>query len=311
MTAAKPQDRNGGNQFYPISTVSMLTGVNPVTLRAWERRYGLIKPYRTDSGHRLYRASDVERIREILRLMDEGIPVGRIDAALQYQSEPAPTAQAHADVWSSHRERMVDAVTRFDEAGLEAVYSEAMGLYPVDVVTRMLLLPLLRTLGERWVSAEGSVAEEHFFSLYLRNKLGARFHHRSTHANGPRILAACLPGEHHEIGLLLFALAAHDRGCNVTLLGADMPLEELALVARKTHSAALVLAGAVTPAADVLQQRLPALLGSLRIPVFIGGACVRDCQEQIRATGATPIGEDVTLGLRRIVDQLHSTTADR
>lgn len=311
MTATQPQDRNGGNQLYPIGTVSMLTGVNPVTLRAWERRYGLIKPRRTESGHRLYRASDVERIREILRLMDEGIPVSRIDAALQQQSAPVAAAEQLADVWSDHRARMVEAVTRFDETGLEQVYSEAMGLYPVDVVTRKLLLPLLRTLGDRWATAEGSVAEEHFFSLYLRNKLGARFHHRSTHAHGPRLLAACLPGEHHEIGLLLFALAAHDRGYNVTLLGADMPLEELALVAHKTRSAALVLAGAVTPDADVLDRRLPALLRTVRIPVFIGGACVRDCAEQIRAAGATPIGEDVTLGLRRIVDELQSADTKR
>lgn len=310
MNAAPREPHNGTHQLYPIGTVSMLTGVNPVTLRAWERRYGLVKPHRTDAGHRLYRASDVERIREILRLMDEGIPVGRIDAALRQQTE-APSSPSHPDVWTDYRERMVAAVSRFDEAGLESVYSEAMGLYPVDVVTRQLLLPLLRTLGERWATAEGSVAEEHFFSLYLRNKLGARFHHRSTHAHGPRLLAACLPGEHHEIGLLLFALAAHDRGYNVTLLGADMPLEELALVAHKTRSAALVLAGAVSPDTDVLNQRLPALLRSVRIPVFIGGACVRDCAEQIRAAGATPIGEDVTLGLRRIVDELQSADTKR
>lgn len=306
MNAARHKADNGNNQLYPIGTVSMLTGVNPVTLRAWERRYGLIKPHRTDSGHRLYRAGDVERIREILRLMDEGIPVSRIDAALRQQTQAA-SERAVPDIWADSRERMVTAVTRFDEAGLESVYSEAMGLYPVDVVTRQLLLPLLRTLGERWATAEGNVAEEHFFSLYLRNKLGARFHHRSTHPQGPRLLAACLPGEHHEIGLLLFALAAHDRGYNVTLLGADMPLEELPLVARRTHSAAIVLAGAVAPDADVLYRRLPALTRGLRLPVFIGGACVRECREVIEKTGATPIGEDVTLGLRRIVELLDTS----
>ncbi|MFP5504859.1 MAG: MerR family transcriptional regulator [Gammaproteobacteria bacterium] len=306
MNAAPREPRNGTNQLYPIGTVSMLTGVNPVTLRAWERRYGLVKPHRTDSGHRLYRASDVERIREILRLMDEGIPVGRIDAALRQQAA-APSGQSHPDVWTDYRERMVAAVGRFDEAGLETVYSAAMGLYPVDVVTRQLLLPLLRTLGERWANAEGSVAEEHFFSLYLRNKLGARFHHRSTHPHGPRLLAACLPGEHHEIGLLLFALAAHDRGYNVTLLGADMPLEELPLVARRTHSAAIVLAGAVAPDADVLYRRLPALTRGLRLPVFIGGGCVRECREAIEKSGAIAIGEDVTLGLRSIVEQIDAT----
>ena len=72
-------------------------------------------------------------------------------------------------------------------------------------------LPLLRELGERWVQGLGSVAEEHFFSMFLRNELGARFHHLNRDRRGPRLLAACLPGEHHEVGLLLFTLAALDR----------------------------------------------------------------------------------------------------
>ena len=121
----------------------------------------------------------------------------------------------------------IGAIIRFDEPGVEDTYNEAMSLYPIAEVTSKLVVPLLRELGRRWETAEGSVAEEHFFSVYLRNKLGARFHHRPTlPAAAPRLLAACVPGEHHEIGLLLFALAAHEAGLRVVLLGADVPLGE-------------------------------------------------------------------------------------
>ncbi|NIO40183.1 MAG: MerR family transcriptional regulator, partial [Burkholderiales bacterium] len=85
---------------------------------------------------------------------------------------------------------------------MEEIYNDAMSLYPVDVVNRRLLVPLLRALGERWANQEAGVAEEHFFAAYMRNKLGARFHHRTRHSAGPLLVTACIEGERHEIGLL-------------------------------------------------------------------------------------------------------------
>ena len=91
------------------------------------------------------------------------------------------------------------------------------------------------------------MAEEHFFGFYLRNKLGARFHHRPQTQTGPRLMLACLPGDLHEIGLLLFALEACDHGFQTVLLGANMPLDELPAAVNKTKSEALVLSGVIEP----------------------------------------------------------------
>ena len=110
---------------------------------------------------------------------------------------------------------------------------------------RKLMIPLLAEIGRRWETTEGSIAEEHFFGVFLRNKLGARFHHGMTNARGPRILAACLPGENHENGLLLFALSAQSRGLRVTLLGANMPVEEVSIAAARSKAEAIVLSGSV------------------------------------------------------------------
>ncbi len=65
------------NALYPIREVARLTGVNPITLRAWERRYNLIEPVRTESGHRLYTQEHIDFLHETLRLMEEGIPISR------------------------------------------------------------------------------------------------------------------------------------------------------------------------------------------------------------------------------------------
>lgn len=296
MTSRNPDHSTAS---YPIGTVCSMTGVNPVTLRAWERRYGLIRPHRTAKGHRLYSLDDVDRIREILRLVEEGVLISQVREVLA-ASEAPPVDSGRENTWKSYRERMVAAIESFDEGRLEGIYSEAMSLYPVEVVTRQLLVPLLRELGQRWENATGSVAEEHFFGVYMRNKLGARFHHRQGNPQGPRLLVACLQGELHEVGALLFSLAAHDRGFRIILLGADMPLEELPAVVRRAHCDAIVLSGSIEPAPELLSESLPRLVASVGVPVFLGGETASRHREAIDAAGAHAIGNDLVLGLRDI-----------
>jgi DNA-binding transcriptional MerR regulator len=288
--------------YLPIGTVSRLTGVNAVTLRAWERRYGLINPKRTPKGHRLYTPADIERVRELRRLVGQGVPISQIRVS------PAPENEARAavepDLWADFLERMVAAISRFDEPKLEALYQDAMALYPVDVVTKQLLMPLLRVLGERWDRTAGGIAEEHFFGVFMRNKLGARFHHRQHHARGQCLLAACLPGEHHELGLLLLALAAHDRGYRVVLLGADMPLEQLPHVSQRRHIDAVVLSSSVEPAAASLERALPQLVATMGVPVYVGGNTSTRHRAAIERAGAHAVGEDLIAGIDLIGEAL-------
>ncbi len=296
---------NGGQALFQISTVSTMTGVNAVTLRAWERRYGLLRPLRTDSGHRLYTEQDVAKIRAILELLDRGITISRVGPALEPGADTASSAPANDPApWHGYRESMLTAIAGFDEARLETLYNETMSLYPVDVVTRRLLLPLLDDLGERWSSEPGGVAEEHFFSVFLRNKLGGRFHHRNLQNSGPKLVAACLPEEQHEFGLLLFALAAHARGYRLVLLGANMPLGELPHVVGRTGAAAIVLSGSVTADSAALARGLRIMAGKVDVPVFVGGGCAQQHRETITACGVTPIGDDLIAGLRIIARQV-------
>ena len=283
--------------LYPIGTVSEITGVNAVTLRAWERRYGLIQPERTPKGHRMYSQTDVDKIQHIVAQLGRGIAISRVAESLYV--EPA-SESAEADVWKTYQTRMIEAISQFDENVLDAIYNEAMSLYPVDIVTRQLLMPLLTSLGERWKTTNGSVAEEHFFSVFMRNKLGARFHHRNKRNTGPCLIAACLPGEQHEFGLLLFALAAHARGYRLILLGADLPLEELAHVVSRTRSDGVVLSGSVQLDASMLQERLEELAQVSSIPVFIGGHVAENYRDEIEAAGAVPLPEDLFATFRII-----------
>lgn len=289
--------------LYPIRTVSQLTGINPVTLRAWERRYGLIEPTRTDKGHRLYSQADVDRINRILLLLDQGVALSQMDDALEREQSTAPEAD-HADLWSRYRDRIVSAIARFDEAGLDRIYNEMLALYPLALVIQRIIVPLLRYIGHRWERGEGLVAEEHFFHVFLRNKLGAQFHHLRRSGRGPRLLAACLPGEQHEIGLLLFAHAAAERGFRLIVLGADQPLAELPDVLRRCHADAIVLSGGIEPDLDNLTRHLTAMVRQVEVPVFVGGRTATRHEAEFTACGARPLGEDLDHGLGVIAEQL-------
>jgi methanogenic corrinoid protein MtbC1 len=207
-------------------------------------------------------------------------------------------------LWDGYLRQMVSAIAAFDEARLEEIYNGALSLYPIERVTRQLLVPLLVELGERWETGHAGIAEEHFFAFYLRNKLGARFHHRSRPESGPLLLLAGLPGENHEIALLLFALAANEMGFRLLPLGANMPLGELAWVASSSHCKAIVLSGAVEPSAAMLEQDLTRLVRGLEIPVFVGGRASVVACDAINKAGAEALGQDMERGLRRLAERL-------
>lgn len=281
--------------MYPIRTVAMRTGVNPVTLRAWERRYGLVRPRRTASGHRLYSEADIERIRRIMEMLRAGVAISRVAQALE-QEALIQSGQAQASPpetpWRAYSQRMREAIRDFDGRRLERIYNDALALYPVTLVTARLVSPLLHELGEAWASGEASVAEEHFFAVFLRNKLGARFHHMQGQVSGPRIVCACLPGEAHEIGLLLFAISAMSRNWGVVLLGADMPFAPLPQTIRRCEARALVLSGSARTAWPALAGDFRQMLKTLEVPVAVGGGICEVHGEAIREAGAIVLGEE-------------------
>lgn len=293
-------------EAFPIRTVSALTGINPITLRTWERRYGLIAPIRTPKGHRLYSKEQIAMLHRIAALVDSGIPISQINFSLLTADIEERDLQ-EKEFWDRLISRMINAVTRFEEAILENTYNEALALYSIDIVTERLLIPMLKKLGERWASGEGTVAEEHFFGVYLRNKLGARFHHRKRLDYGPILLTACLPGEKHDSGVLLFALEAHDQGYRTIMLGSELPLEELPAAVKQSRCDAIVLAGSYCEDIDTVMDSVQQLTDSTHVPVFIGGYVSVEHKQAIVDAGAYPIGDDIKFCFHHIKNAMNTT----
>ncbi|QFY89216.1 MerR family transcriptional regulator [Magnetovirga frankeli] len=284
---------------FPIRIIAELSGVPATTLRAWERRYGLLQPGRAPSGHRLYTPADLERVKRVVRLLDAGLPIR--EAAKQVKQGRDGALPSHPrEHWQVLRRRLLNCLGGFDQQKLDGLYNEALSLYPFDLVCEQLITPLLQALAERWPQRPAAIAEEHFFSAYLRNKLGSRLHHEAPRSRGRPLLLACVPAERHEIGLLMFALALLGRGYRVIYLGPDLPLEQIGPVVERTGAVAVVLS-ATTRMPDL--SALSELIDRLGIPLCLGGAQAEAQAEPIRACGAYPIGGQIPLALS-LIEQL-------
>jgi DNA-binding transcriptional MerR regulator/methylmalonyl-CoA mutase cobalamin-binding subunit len=306
MAAKVVPDVMANEKFFPISAVSEATGVPTVTLRAWERRYEFLVPHRTPKGHRLYSVDQIAMIRRVTALIDSGIPVSRVGDLLKGESQPfQDTPSSSGDNWQQLQDAMLEAVCEFNESRLDEIYEDVLSRFSDARVTEKLIIPLLHRLGVNWACGATGVAEEHFFSLYLRNKLGSRWHHGSYSRIGRRLVVACLPGDRHEYGLLFFSLVARSRGFDPIMLGADMPLGELPKVVNKTRAAAVVLSSTLEPGWQVVERDIKALCNNVDVPVFIGGSGIVAIEKALAAVGAVTVGAVLIDGVETIHRQLN------
>lgn len=248
-----------------IGELARRTGVATDLLRAWERRYGLLAPTRTDSGYRLYSSADVRRVGRMRELLAAGVSAA--EAAREALSEPV-TADAAAEGVSVE---LREAIRRLDDAASHTAFDRLLADFSLDAVLVGAVLPLLRELGEGWERGEVSVAQEHFASHLIRGRLLglARGWDRGS---GPRAVLACPPEERHDLGLLIFGLALREHGWRITFLGGDTPVETLADTVERLVPEAVVLSATDSARFDPIAAALGALAGKTTMWIAGPGA---------------------------------------
>ncbi len=255
-----------------IGELSRRSGVSPELLRAWERRYGLLRPMRSAGGLRLYSGEDVERVNAMRRHLDDGLAAAEA-AALALRAGAAADAAPQTPAFDPARTRaeLGAALDAFDEAEAQAVLDRSLAAATLDALLAEVVLPYLHELGERWQRAEVSVAQEHFASGVLRGRLLSLARGWGL-GSGPVAVLACLPGEHHDLGLIAFGLALRARGWRVVYLGPDTPIDTAGSAA-DGFPAPLVVLQSVD--GDRLRRALRALRSlAARHRVALGGAAV-------------------------------------
>lgn len=311
---------------YNAKAVTMQTGVTPATLRAWERRYGILLPDRTAGGHRLYSARDIAAIKWLKEHIEQGMTISRASALLQKQlyaaedhtPHAAPVGPAAAPLAESPQAaRSVDtikadlyeALIDYDELTADEILSQAYSLHPIELVCTTVIEPVLVQLGHAWVTGDISISTEHFASNYLRRKLIALITHGP--ATRPGIIAiGCAPTDLHEMGILLMSIFLRRRGYHVVYLGQAVPLEDLPKSIPDIKPHVLVLASTVPESARMLKP-IESFLGQVPSdlrPIFaFGGPAFNDHPELRAEVPGVFLGETVQAGMATIEKLMQET----
>ncbi len=259
---------------YTIKAVCARTGMLPVTLRAWERRYKLLTPQRTAGNYRLYSERDIAVLRWVRWRMEAGLAISRVAEefhALRRAGQwptggaglPGEPAAAPAAPAAEYAQRLFTALAAMNEPGAGAIVREALGQFDLQTFGLDIVQPCLYEIGEAWYRGAIRIATEHFASQFLRGHLLTLFQAMPMRHSAPRILAGCAPGEFHDIGSLMVALFLRRAGYRVEFVGADVDLDDLAEYARAERPALICLSANSEAAVQGLRQ-LDARLAHMR-----------------------------------------------
>ena len=270
------------NRTYEIHEVAELTGLATARLRAWERRYEVVRPRRQPNRYRVYTTEQVALLRAFARLCGAGERIG--DLVREAQESVIERAEGRATD-GSPLAQLLAAAKRLDRDRLSLLLGEHRRRMDITTFGQEIVLPLAEVIGDLWALGKLSVAVEHLASEVIVQQLKAEL--ASGPANGPILLAACLSGEHHEWGFLVTLTQLQARGWRVHYLGADLPTKDIVEATWSLIPRVVALSSAdpvnVTTRLPEL-RRLPRLLppGTM---VVLGGHGAEDNGAKLRRAG--------------------------
>jgi len=294
-----------------IGELSRRLGVSDHVLRAWERRYGLLRPVRSAGGFRLYSEADVDRVRRMRAHVAAGMSAAEA-ARAALDDEPTfpavrpelgtPAAvEARGGIGESRARQsealanLAKATDEYDEPAAHAVLDRLLGTLTVETVLRDVVIPYLHELGARWARGEVSVAQEHFATHVIRGRL-AGLTQGWGRGHGPRAVLACPPEELHDMALLAFGIVLNRNGWRIEYLGANTPLGDLIRMAGAQRPDLVVVAATTPERFEGLAEDLDRL--SRLAPLAIAGAgATREVAERV---GARLLSDDPVTAAERI-----------
>jgi MerR family transcriptional regulator, light-induced transcriptional regulator len=283
-----------------IGELGRRMGVSDHVLRAWERRYGLLRPVRSPGGYRLYSDADERRIRRMQAYLAAGLSAAEAARAALSEDQPGPpplgpNGSDEGGGLAGPSRELAQSLNRLDEPGAQAALDRLLAGFTMETVLRDALLPYLHDLGDRWERGQVSIAGEHFASNLLRGRL-AGLARGWGYGHGPRAVLACPPGEQHDLPLLMFGIVLHRCGWRVEYLGASTPIAELAGTALESGADVVVLAATVKEHFDGLTDDLAQLVR--QVPLALAGAGAT--QALADATGARLLTADPVTEAQRL-----------
>ncbi|MCX6044323.1 MAG: MerR family transcriptional regulator [Chloroflexi bacterium] len=279
--------------MYNLKAVVQETGLKPDTLRAWERRYGLPDPQRTESGHRLYSQNDINMLKWLSTRQDEGMSISRAvelwrslqttqenasqahpSAGLRTSSLPtamaSPTTMNQGSILAEAREAWVASCIAFDEQHAEQIISQACAIFSVETVCLEIIQQGLAKIGENWYKGKITVQQEHFASALAIRRMEALLAATPTPTRPGRILVGCPSEEVHTFAPLLLSLLLRRRGWDILFLGGNVPMQNMLLTVQTAKPILVILTAQQLYTAANLYE-MAQMLYKERIPLAFGG----------------------------------------
>jgi MerR family transcriptional regulator, light-induced transcriptional regulator len=264
-----------------IGALSRATGIPVETLRTWEARYGFPVPERKPSGHRVYPLSSIPRLRRIAEALARGhragdvvgAPEDALDDLLTATALPAPAARAMADAPTGSRSDLLKTVEVCDAGGLTRILLRDWArLGPLEFLQTR-IAPALREVGEAWEKGRLEIRHEHFFSERVSDLLRSLRLPFEERATGPLVVCSSLPGESHSLGLQMAALVLAIAGCRVLFLGTEVPVAQVASLARDLNARAVAVSVSLASRGAAMTSRVSGLRRLLprRVSLIVGG----------------------------------------
>ena len=306
--------------MYTIKQAAARTGLSVPTIRAWERRYGVVSPARTAAGYRLYDEEAIERLGAMRYLVEtEGwrpsqaadrVKDPAVDlAALTDRRGDAAADSGPGSVVTDSRAgaaaAFVAAAQVVDVRAMERVLDDAFATQRFELAMDAVVFPALRDIGRAWEAGDLDVAAEHAASETVRRRLARFFDAARGSGDRPQVLIGMPPGGQHELGVYAFAVACRRAGLEVLYLGSNVPLESWLRMVRETGVSAVVL-GAVATVDSAGVSVVVDAINTLDGPptCFAGGPAALERQS---ATGAVELPASMDEAVVMVLATVNST----
>jgi len=286
---------------YNIKAVSQMVGLLPVTLRAWERRYGLPSPSRGGQGYRLYSEHDLQTLRWLKTQIEAGMNVGqaaqRLHQLVEAGKDPASVEFLHIEhslSMISLQQQVSTHLKQYNASAAADVLRQGFNTYSVEDVFSNLIEPVLIRIGQEWHEGTLTIAEEHFVTEFFHEQLFSMLSGAVKPFRIGTIVAACMPGEQHQIGLMMLVILLRMRGWNVIFMGPNLHFDRLDEVIRNLNPRLMLFSSTISNTAEQVTKLLE-IMKTLDKPapvIVLGG------QGFIELARKTDISHPVLTGAR-------------
>ena len=296
--------------LFNTAAVAQRSGVPVGTFHAWERRYGFPAPHRDEVGQRLYSERDVQAIRWLQEQTRQGVAVRRAVEMLRQGyadlRRPVPRLEGVAELQSG----LLEALVGFNPARAHALLGETFALFSVEDGCLRVLEPVLVEIGARWEAGELCVAEEHYASTFLRERIASMLQTFGGGRGMPLVMTGCAPDEHHELGALMVSLFLARAGFAVHYLGPNVPADSLTPALERLRPQMLILSARSPRSAQglVAVEQTLAALGPMRPRLAFGGGIFKEQPELLQAVPGIYLGDDARAAVE-MVDEILETAA--